>query len=194
MFCIRPKIWHPISKHSHRICLEHQHGRHDVIWKRSIAEMDLQKTKEVYKSFWPEKVDHGVLVAPLCYFSLLLVVSAERCSPTYKLPLKEKQRRKIFGWPLVAFKKVKWRTTRKCIVHERTPFPPFSRPWPVFPRCVLLAGWPTATFPALSASYFVLPLGTSHALFTDYKPNIRSVKCFLSHRKRVTIFFVSAKH
>ena len=123
MFCIRPKIWHPISKHSHRICLEHQHGRHDVIWKRSIAEMDLQKTKEVYKSFWPEKVDHGVLVAPLCYFSLLLVVSAERCSPTYKLPLKEKQRRKIFGWPLVAFKKVKWRTTRKCIVHERTPFP-----------------------------------------------------------------------
>ena len=142
----------------------------------------------MYKSFWPEKVDHGVLVAPLCYFSLLLVVSAELCLPTYRLPLKEKERGKHFQWPLVAFKKVKWRTTMKCIAHGWTPLPPFCRPWLVFPRCALLVGWPTASFPALSISYFFLRLAPDgplqlfplfqpvtffsawhYALFTDYK-------------------------
>ena len=158
----------------------------------------------MYESFWPEKVDHGVLVAPLCYFCLLLVVSAEQCSPTYRLPLKEKQRGKHFQWPLVAFKKVKWRTTMKCI--GWTPLPPFSRPWFVFPRC---AGWPTASFPALSVSYFFLRLAPDGLLqlFPLFQPvliyglqrlqtNIRSVDCFPSHRKRFTslFFFVSAKH
>ena len=160
----------------------------------------------MYKSFWPEKVDLGVLVAPLCYFSLLLVVSVEQCSPTYRLPLKEKQRGKHFRWPLVAFKKVKWRTTMKWIVHEWTPLPPFSRPWLVFPRCALLVGWP-ARFPALSISYFFSALGTGWptatfpALSTSLalrlyiyglqrlQTNIRSVKCFPSDRKRFTGFF-----
>ena len=162
----------------------------------------------MYKSFWPEKVDHGVLVAPLCYFSLLLVVSVEQCSPTYRLPLKEKQREKHFRWPLVAFKKVKWRTTMKWIAHGWTPLPTFSRPWLVFPRC---AGWPTASFPALSISYFFLHLAADGLmqLFPLFQPvnfffglalrliyglkrlqtNIRSVKCFPSHRKRFTGLF-----
>lgn len=35
----------------------------------------------------PEKVDLFVLVSPLCYFSLLLVVSVAQYSRIYKLPL-----------------------------------------------------------------------------------------------------------
>ena len=88
----------------------------------------------------------------------------------------------------------------KCI--GWTPLPPFSRPWFVFPRC---AGWPTASFPALSVSYFFLRLAPDGLLqlFPLFQPvliyglqrlqtNIRSVDCFPSHRKRFTsLFFLS---
>ena len=81
----------------------------------------------------------------------------------------------------------------KWIAHGWTPLPPFSRPWLVFPRCVLLVGWPTATFPALSTSYFFF--GLALCLIYGLKrlqTNIRSVKCFPSHRKRFTsLFFLS---
>ena len=75
----------------------------------------------------------------------------------------------------------------KCIAHGWTPLPPFSRPWLVFPRCALLVGWPTASFPALSISYFFFGL----ALCLIYglqrlQTNIRSVKCFPSHEKWFT--------
>ena len=87
----------------------------------------------------------------------------------------------------------------------------FSRPWLVFPRCALLAGWPTASFPALSISYFFLRLAPDgllqlfplfqpvtffsawhYALFTDlkdYKPISDQSNVFQVTENGLQIFF-----
>lgn len=144
----------------------------------------------MYESFWPEKVDHGVLVAPLCYFSLLLVVSAEQCSPTYRLPLKEKQRGKHFQWPLVAFKKVKWRTTMKWIAHGWTPlhfFPALG----LFSRAVRSwQGGLLQLFPLFQPVTFFS--AWHYALFTDlkdYKPISDQSNVFQVTENGLQIFF-----
>ena len=171
----------------------------------------------MYESFWPEKVDHGVFVAPLCYFSLLLVVSAEQCSPTYRLPLKEKQRGKHFQWPLVAFKKVKWRTTMTWIAHGWTPlhFVPalglFSRAvrsWQggllqVFPRfqsVIFFCAWHRMAYCNFSRSFNQLlffRLGTMPYLRTKKSTNQYQIsQMFSKWPKTVYRSFlnVSAKH
>ena len=66
----------------------------------------------------------------------------------------------------------------------------FSRAFNQLFFSALGSGWPTATFPALSTSHFFSGL----ALCLIYglqrlQTNIRSVKCFPSHRKRFTDFF-----
>ena len=80
---------------------------------------------------------------------------------------KRKAKRKTFSMTSCCLQKseVKNYNDMNCTWVDATSL--CSRPWLVFPRCALLAWWPTATFPALSTSYFFS--AWHYALFTDYK-------------------------